>query len=483
MQSAGAILLMVLKRIVNNINLILASVAGLVITVTLVASIPLYSEGMSEALLRRQLTATTDQVQPKSSILLRHFEDVQAAQGSSAASQGAAAPSGGASGGAAGGGSGGSGGGAAAAAPAPVISGNVFKPITLDDYSRANEYISNDAQRVMGIPRRLYVTYGQTDSLPLLTRTDDASLTGREFAGYGFLAFVRDFEKHVKILDGRLPEPKKDANGDIEAVMATAGLDENGLEVGDRIAVVWEKNGQLVPVNVKITGRWYPQNADETYWFYQLDYFNNAIVVPEQSFFDNVAKPYDGIGHEYAWFMVFDVNAIRSDNVDRVLEGINELRSRTATILGNVRMEISPESLLKDYEIKLFFLKILLFVLSAPIICIVLYYITISAGMVIDRQRNEIAILKSRGASMGQVVGVYLTEGGLLGSLALVVGPLLGMIVAQFIGKTYTFLVFSSREPLPVHITAQTLQFALAAVGLSISAMVLPAVGAARHSI
>src|ERR1041384_7620004 len=75
-----SILLMVLKRIINNINLMLAAIAGLVITVTLVASIPLYSEGMSEALLHRQLTATTDQVQPKSSILLRHFEDPQTAQ-------------------------------------------------------------------------------------------------------------------------------------------------------------------------------------------------------------------------------------------------------------------------------------------------------------------------------------------------------------------------------------------------------------------
>ncbi|MGI8422509.1 MAG: ABC transporter permease [Chloroflexota bacterium] len=474
---------MVLKRIINNINLIMASVVGLVITVTLVASIPLYSEGMSEALLRRQLTATTDQVQPKSSILMRHFEDASAAQGTSLAAQGSSQAA--AGGGAAAGGAGNTGGsgGAASAPAAPVSSGNVFKPITLDDYAKANAYITDDAQRVIGIPRKLYVTYGQTDSLPLLSRTDDNSNTGREFAGYGFLAFVRDFEKHAKVLDGRLAEPKKDANGDIEAMMATAGLDENGLEVGDRIAIVWEKNGQLVPVNVKITGRWYPRDPEDTYWFYQLDYFNNAIMVPEQSFFDNVAKPYEGITHEFAWFMVFDVNAIRSDNVARVLEGINELRSRTATILGNVRMEISPESLLQDYEIKLFFLKILLFVLSAPIICIVLYYITISAGMIIDRQRNEIAIFKSRGASTAQVVGVYLTEGTFLGSLALIVGPLLGMVVAQFIGRTYTFLVFSSRETLPVHITGQTMQFALIAVGLSIGAMVLPAVGAARHSI
>jgi len=71
--SLVSVLLMVIKRIVNNLNLMLAAVAGLIITVTLVSSIPLYSEGMSEALLHRQLTETTEQVQPKSSILLRHF--------------------------------------------------------------------------------------------------------------------------------------------------------------------------------------------------------------------------------------------------------------------------------------------------------------------------------------------------------------------------------------------------------------------------
>ena len=78
--SLVSVLLMVIKRIVNNLNLMLAAVAGLIITVTLVSSIPLYSEGMSEALLHRQLTETTEQVQPKSSILLRHFEDQTAAQ-------------------------------------------------------------------------------------------------------------------------------------------------------------------------------------------------------------------------------------------------------------------------------------------------------------------------------------------------------------------------------------------------------------------
>src|SRR5918912_1781889 len=115
-----SILVMVLKRIVNNLNLMLAAIAGLVITVTLVASIPLYSEGMSEALLHRQLSAASDQVQPKSSILLRHFEDQPAqanaltgsnsASAAGSASSSSGSPSGDASGSGGSGSSSGSGG-------------------------------------------------------------------------------------------------------------------------------------------------------------------------------------------------------------------------------------------------------------------------------------------------------------------------------------------------------------------------------------
>ena len=137
-------------------------------------------------------------------------------------------------------------------------------------------------------------------------------------------------------------------------------------------------------------------------------------MVPEESFFANVARPYDGIAHEYA-FSVFDVEG---DPLQQ--RGHHPLRDqrdplRTATILGNVRMEISPEGLLQDYEVKLFFLKILLFVLSAPIIAIVLYYITISAGMIVDRQRNRSCPQVPRGQH-GAGDGVYATRAPSSGS-------------------------------------------------------------------
>ena len=111
---------------------------------------------------------------------------------------------------------------------------------------------------------------------------------------------------------------------------------------------------------------------------------------------------------------------------------------------------MSPEETFFKFDQKLFFLKLLLFILSAPVVSIVLYYISLSAGMVVDRQRNEIAILKSRGVGTWQIVGVYILEGLLVGAIAMIIGPFLAKYLAQVIGKTYTFLVFTNREDLPI---------------------------------
>src|SRR3990172_152509 len=69
-----AVVAFVLKRLLNNGALVFSTAIGLIITVTLVTSVPLYSEGISEFLLKRELRKPSDRIQPTSSILLRHFD-------------------------------------------------------------------------------------------------------------------------------------------------------------------------------------------------------------------------------------------------------------------------------------------------------------------------------------------------------------------------------------------------------------------------
>ena len=63
------------KRLVNSGILVLSTALGLLITVTLITAIPLYSEGVSETLLKRELAKPDlKRIQARSSVLLRHFD-------------------------------------------------------------------------------------------------------------------------------------------------------------------------------------------------------------------------------------------------------------------------------------------------------------------------------------------------------------------------------------------------------------------------
>ena len=138
---------------------------------------------------------------------------------------------------------------------------------------------------------------------------------------------------------------------------------------------------------------------------------------------------------------------------------------------------------LGEFQDRAFLLNLLLFVLSVPMIVVVLYYIATSVGLIIDRQRNEIALLKSRGASTIQIIAIYLTEGVIMGAFALIIGPIIGLGVAELIGDSYGFLLFAQRPPLPLWVDSETIQYAVGAVVISVLASLIPAVGAARHSI
>src|SRR5579864_1970012 len=70
-----AILQLVLKRSLNNSRLLLAAFMGLIIAVSLVSSVPLYTHGMLERLLRARLVAPDKR--PPGTVWLRHLEDAQ----------------------------------------------------------------------------------------------------------------------------------------------------------------------------------------------------------------------------------------------------------------------------------------------------------------------------------------------------------------------------------------------------------------------
>jgi ABC-type antimicrobial peptide transport system permease subunit len=121
-------------------------------------------------------------------------------------------------------------------------------------------------------------------------------------------------------------------------------------------------------------------------------------------------------------------------------------------------------------------------VLLLEISGIALFYVGLVSSIVVERQSAEIALLRSRGASMWQVASIYAWQGLLIGVPAVLAAPFLAAVATALLGATPTFHDATNGDLLPV--TIPPLAFAAAAVGvvLSLIALLLPAILLARRS-
>lgn len=450
--NAFAILQMVYRRARANARLLAATTFGLIITVTLVCAVPLYSDGVSEKLLHQQLLTQTEKAQPPASLLFHWtYDPGPAAQ--QAATTGSADPT----------------------AVNPLL--------TPQQYDRVNNYLLNNASSTTSLSAQQTVRYGATDKLPVYSLGDKTVATGNTFKDYLSIGFLTQLQQHIVITQGKYPDAVFDAQHNVEALATQAGAEKLLLNVGDVVTFANRNAYNAAPITVRIVGTWKPKDAGDGYWFYRPDTFDDYLLLPQTSYFNGVLKVNPNAAYEYYWFFIFNQADIHSTNVQSVIDGSSQLTATASSLLPGVTLDISPVKVLQQFVQDSYFLKILLFALSAPTLEIVLYYILLASSMLVDKQRNEIAVLKSRGASNMQILGVYIVEGGFISLIALVVGPLLAALVAQFIGFTYTFLFFVNRGLLPVRISADTYRYAFIALALSLLAILLPAAGAARHTI
>ena len=95
-----------------------------------------------------------------------------------------------------------------------------------------------------------------------------------------------------------------------------------------------------------------------------------------------------------------------ADMISRFKRMETEIRNISRTIRINQASLLSLEPLIEQGET----LKRLLLILSLPVLGMIFYYIILTASLTIKRRSNEIALLRSRGSSVFQIVISYLLE-------------------------------------------------------------------------
>jgi putative ABC transport system permease protein len=354
-----------------------------------------------------------------------------------------------------------------------------------DTYTPADEYLSQQAVSVVGLPPMSIVRHVQTANLRLFPTTDEQGFATDEPLLWTYLGFISGLEDHIEVIDGTFPSSPGEGppTEDIEILINQALAEQLGLQVGEPYILFGSgTEGDQLPV--RIAGVWRPRNALEPFWFYQPSAFAEVLLTSEAAFVAQVAPALETPVSLAVWYQVFDGSQVRAADVPELLNRIATTESRITALLEHATLEVSPVEALNAYRRGAQSLTVMLGLFSIPIVGLVIYFIGLIAGMVVRQGQSEIATLRSKGTTRAQVVGVYLLEGLLVSGAGLAGGMLLGRWLAGLMDQTRTFLAVDlSAISLPIALSPTAVWYGLLGVGLALLALLAPALGASRHTI
>ncbi|MFW9906354.1 MAG: FtsX-like permease family protein, partial [Candidatus Thorarchaeota archaeon] len=142
---------------------------------------------------------------------------------------------------------------------------------------------------------------------------------------------------------------------------------------------------------------------------------------------------------------------------------INSEKNKLENFIQALRWKFNPISqyleissrilfLLETFEITVFQLLVIMLFLSVPVLCIALYLIIYSFGLIRKQKQEQIGIIKTRGGSWFQVFIILLGEMLFSSILAVLIGYLLSMFLTDVVMRSSNYLEFSG-APMSVHIS------------------------------
>lgn len=276
---------------------------------------------------------------------------------------------------------------------------------------------------------------------------------------------------------------------DVALEESAAGLLE--LVVGDTVVVApfWDDLNDSIAV--RISGTFVRSGADPNFWAEIADKFflddpdlNFLPLIPDPAVFESVVGPYlPEMSVRYFWRFHVDSSLVNVSSANNLLIGFDQLKAELQPKISSYSQEIPLQSLLERNQQQTFFSRLPMTVVFSVIAAVVLYFVGTMSILMVETQRDDIARLRTRSATVRQVVGAFVIEGAVVALLAILLAPPIAALAVKWIGVIPLFSGLNGGDTLPVNLGQAVYVVSILTGVAGFLAMVIPASLAAKRTV
>lgn len=350
-----------------------------------------------------------------------------------------------------------------------------------DDFVKFDDYAKEKFDKQMPLPILEKVMNYSTEPRKMVH--DNFKQGDFDDTAYSRIQSLNDVEKHIKLTDGRLPAKEK-VDGVYEVLVSEGALNKLKMLL-DRVYVLSDvqKKG-FEAVKIKPVGVFEAKQGDDLYWSaYKISNLDESVIMDENLLLKDFIKTEHTHLDSARWFFELDYHSIKLSDISSIYGGENNVVRDLSSIRDSISIDFPLKDLTSKYLDKEKQLKTMMWSLNVPVIIMLSIYLFMVSKLIIDKEKNEISLLISRGASRIQVVFGYVVEGLLLAFVSIVLGPVLGLFLTKLLGASNGFLEFVNRKSLDIGLSLKSYQYALMASVIFMITLLVPAYKASSTSI
>lgn len=290
--------------------------------------------------------------------------------------------------------------------------------------------------------------YAASDKMPVKQlgqyTGDITSITNPEVKFLGFdLAAIGP---HLHFLAGGPPAAAVTSTSvpvDITEQMAK----QYSLVVGSHLVITQfggaDFGAKEIDMTLTVAGIFTPKDANDAYWnglTFVAEEGNNPppiypVIISTDTFFSQLPV-FTQVSMTEHWIYYTRPETINTNNMGDVLHDIGQLRAKvngnllTAPGVQQVGVQTQLDSTIQNIQAQESLLTLPLYMIVAQVVGLALLFVAAMAGLLVEAQAQDIATLKSRGASGTQLLGTFTLQGLFLAVITAVVGPFLAALLA-----------------------------------------------------